>query len=159
MNLPDFCMNEPESLCLLDIKVLGVAPKHEERDGTEPDIALEAFEPRDLVGTATRERVIFLYELGIAWVVLLFVGRNHLDVGMQVVVGEEGTQVVSSLHHHQVVVIERPVREVDVPAAVILVVELQFVLVFAAEDAGGHRAGAIHKVRNGVVHKIFNWFR
>ena len=132
------------------IQILRILAQHKQRDGTEPDGAGEGGEIGDLVGAAASEGGLELGEQGIAGEVALGGGGDDFHARHSIIIGEDGTEAVGAGYHHQIVVVKRPAGEIDVPAAVFLVVELQFILLSLAEHAGCQLAGSIDEFIDSI---------
>ena len=89
-----------------------------------------------MVGAAAGEGGLELGEQGIAGEVALGGGGDDFHARHSIIIGEDGAEAIGTRYHHQVVVVEGPAWIVDVPAAVVLMVELQFVLLSFAKYAG-----------------------
>jgi hypothetical protein len=50
-----------------------------------------------------------------------------------VVITQEGAQLICTGHHQQIVMVEWPTREIHIPLAISLMIELEFVLLMTTE--------------------------
>ena len=132
--------------CFPHIDILWILAEHKQGYWTEPDGAGEGGKIGDLVGAAAGEGGLELGEQGIAGEVALGGGGDDFHARHSIIIGEDGAEAIGTRYHHQVVVVEGPAWIVDVPAAVFLVVELQFILLSLAEHAGCQLAGSIDEV-------------
>jgi hypothetical protein len=87
-----------------------------------------------------------LHQACITRLVERLVAGNDTDVGKPVIVTQELAQLVGTSHHHQVVMIKGPSREIHIPPPVILVVELKMVLIATAKHALRHHLCSMEQI-------------
>ena len=133
--------------CLLDIKILGILSQDKQRDGAEPDfVHAEALQAGHAIVRAAGERVLALDQAGMVGQVERLVAGHDCHACHLAVIAQIVAQVIGTGHHHQVAVVKRPAGEVNIPAAVILVVELEVVLVAAAKHTLRHHLCSVEQI-------------
>lgn len=149
------------SLCLgifdfLDVDVLGIVAKDAERDRTDPNGAIEAFEAMDFVVTAAEQTALRLYAFVESWMLFAFATRTDIDrhVVAILLLAQTVEHLVAPSHHGEGVAVARP-RHIYVPQPVLgYINKAQTILLLSkAKNSLGKDHSDLCILKN-VCHKI-----
>lgn len=107
-------------------------PQHKQRNRTNPQrISFETLNEwvvLYLIRAATKQRMLRLYQFDTTIVLFFLFGWNYANLDKQIAIRKQFQHLVCSRYHCQIVMRERPVGKVHIPAAILLLIELNTIL-------------------------------